>query len=154
MMDDTYANQDVTMNAETVASTFAEGTPVFDVDGDKVGSVAENATRGGYFVARKGLIFTHDLYIPLNAVARSDMDGVYLNVGKSQIERLGWDQPPGAATDVTAREEELTVNKERARGEGITGGDIPTDQQGTVTGFGPGAGDPDDEMRPRDTRLA
>jgi uncharacterized protein (TIGR02271 family) len=104
MMDDTYANQDVNANAGTVGSTFAEGTPVFDVNGDKVGSVAENATRGDYFVVRKGLIFTHDLYIPLNAVARSDMDGVYLNVGKDQIERLGWDQPPDAATDVTARD--------------------------------------------------
>lgn len=98
MMDDTYANQDVNANAGTVGSTFAAGTPVFDVNGDKVGSVSENATQGDYFVVRKGLIFTHDLYIPLNAVARSDMDGVYLNAGKDQIERQGWDQPPAAAT--------------------------------------------------------
>jgi uncharacterized protein (TIGR02271 family) len=98
MMDDTYANQDVNANAGTVGSTFAEGTPVFDVNGDKVGSVAENATQGDYFVVRKGLIFTHDLYIPLNAVARSDMDVVYLNVSKDQIQSQGWDQPPAAAT--------------------------------------------------------
>jgi len=103
MMDDTYTNQDVHMNAETVGSTFAEGTPVFDVNGDKVGAVAENATRGDYFVVRKGLIFTHDLYIPLNAVARSDMDGVYLNAGKDQIQSQGWDQPPTAATGTVAR---------------------------------------------------
>jgi len=104
-MDDTYANQDVNANAGTVGSAFAEGTPVFDVNGDKVGSVSENATQGDFFIVRKGLIFTHDLYIPLNAVARSDMDGVYLNVGKDQIERQGWDQPPAhAASDTMARD--------------------------------------------------
>ena len=96
MMDYTYANQDVNANAGTVGSTFAEGTPVFDVNGDKVGSVAENATQGDMdFVVRKGLIFTHDLYIPLNAVARSDMDVVYLNVSKDQIQSQGWiSRPP------------------------------------------------------------
>jgi len=104
MMDDTYANQDVNANAGTAGSTFAEGTPVFDVNGDKVGSVAENATQGDYFVVRKGLIFTHDLYIPLNAVARSDMDGVYLNVSKDQIQSQGWDQPPAAASGFMGRD--------------------------------------------------
>lgn len=104
MMDDTYASQEVNANAGTVGSTFAEGTPVFDVNGDRVGSVAENATQGDYFIVRKGLLFTHDLYIPLNAVARSDLDGVYLNVGKEQIQGLGRDQPPAAATGVMARD--------------------------------------------------
>lgn len=118
MMDDTYANQDVNANAGTVGSTFAEGTPVFDVDGDKVGSVSENATQGEYFIVRKGLIFTHDLYIPLNAVARSDIDGVYLNVGKDQIERQGWDQPPAAATDAMARDSMDTTTDTTAQTRG------------------------------------
>ena len=118
MMDDTYANQDVNANAGTVGSTFAEGTPVFDVNGDKVGSVSENATQGEYFIVRKGLIFTHDLYIPLNAVARSDIDGVYLNVGKDQIERQGWDQPPAAATDAMARDSMDTTTDTTAQTRG------------------------------------
>src|SRR5690348_4665294 len=114
MMDDTYANQDVNTNAGTVGSTFAEGTPVFDVNGDKVGSVAENATQGEYFVVRKGLIFTHDLYIPLNAVARSDMDGIYLNVSKDQIQSQGWDQPPAAATGFMARDRTIDATTDNA----------------------------------------
>lgn len=77
---------------------FVEGTPVYDSVGDKLGSVSSQNTDGAYLVVAKGLIFKHDVYVPLQSIARSDADGIYLNMTKDQALNQDWQNPPQAAT--------------------------------------------------------
>jgi hypothetical protein len=73
---------------------IADGMTVYDVNGEKIGTVSGYTTSGAYFKLEKGLIFHHDYYVPMSAVSRLDPDGVYLNVLKDDIKDRGWDNPP------------------------------------------------------------
>ena len=77
-------------------SQFQDGWDVFGSDGEKVGDVSEVGTN--YLLVTKGWLFPKDRYIPLDAITGVEHDRVYLNVGKDQIESLGWDEPPTADT--------------------------------------------------------
>lgn len=117
-----------------------EGTPVFDVNGDKVGEVSDRGLQRNALIVHKGLIFPKELYVPLSAIRGRNADGVFLNVAKSDINSQNWDQPPtetatngmnrmtdttvntasaGTATNATSdvhiplREEELVADKQR-----------------------------------------
>ena len=70
------------------------GTPVYDIDGSKVGDVNEYDAQRGYLHVKKGLIFTRDVYIPLNAIGQRTTDGIYLNLPKSELSNQGWVTPP------------------------------------------------------------
>lgn len=70
------------------------GTPVYDIDGSKVGDVNGYDAQGGYLNVKKGLIFTRDVYIPLSAIGQRTTDGIYLNLPKSELSNQGWDTPP------------------------------------------------------------
>lgn len=63
----------------------AQGTPVYDVNGDKVGTVADLDQANNAMVIQKGLFFPKDIQVPLSTVARSDADGVYLSVTKDDV---------------------------------------------------------------------
>ncbi len=89
-----------------------QGWDVYGSDGEKVGDVSE--LHEGYFVAKKGLLFPHEHYIPFSAITRLERDRVYLGVTKDQIEDQGWDEVP---TGTTYRETGATdVNLDRERG--------------------------------------
>ncbi|HZC05784.1 MAG TPA: DUF2382 domain-containing protein [Ktedonobacterales bacterium] len=75
-----------------------EGTPVYDVNGDKVGEVSDRGLQRKALIVHKGLIFTKDLYVPLSAIRGQDADGVYLNLAKDDIKSQNWDQPPTEST--------------------------------------------------------
>ncbi len=60
------------------------GKYVFDADNTKVGTVSAVDAQTGYFVTQKGL-FSHDLYIPLSAVVRSNSTAVALNLTKEML---------------------------------------------------------------------
>ena len=70
------------------------GTPVYDIDGSKVGDVNGYDAQGGYLNVKKGLIFTRDVYIPLSAIGQKTTDGIYLNLPKSELSNQNWDNPP------------------------------------------------------------
>jgi uncharacterized protein (TIGR02271 family) len=72
--------------------TIQPGANVYGADGDKVGTVASST--GQYIVVEKGFFFPKDYYIPLNAVAESSGDAVYLSVTKDDALNQGWDQEP------------------------------------------------------------
>jgi hypothetical protein len=63
-------------------------------DGDKIGDIEEIGQN--YLLVTKGLIFPKDLYVPMDVVQGvDDAEGrVILNVEKSQIDDMGWDEPP------------------------------------------------------------
>jgi len=77
-------------------SQIQHGWDVFGSDGEKVGDVSEVGSN--YLLVTKGWLFPKDRYIPLDAITGIEHDRVYLNVGKDQIESLGWDEPPTADT--------------------------------------------------------
>ncbi len=91
MLDSAY-NQDNVMGWQ-----FAEGTPVYDVNGAKVGTISEPGVQGDNLVLQKGLIFPHDYYVPVRTVSRADADGIYLNVTKDDVTNQAFDN--AAATD-------------------------------------------------------
>ena len=70
------------------------GAPVYDMTGEKVGSVSAVNLPNEYFTLEKGVLFTRDFYVPLSAVERMAADAVYLNVDKDQMAYLGWDARP------------------------------------------------------------
>ena len=65
-------------------------------DGDKIGEIEEIGQN--YLLVTKGLIFPKDLYIPMSNVQSVDASEgqVILDVDKSQVDDMGWDQPPEA----------------------------------------------------------
>ena len=113
------------------SSNIREGMDVFDVDGDKIGSVDEIGS-GGYMKVKTGLLgLGGSWYIPVELVREVRSDDIYLSVDKDDADRLGWNAPPtatrqtggAAATRETARtgesgervqlrEEELRPRKE------------------------------------------
>jgi uncharacterized protein (TIGR02271 family) len=80
------------------ASSVQPGWTVYDQNGDKVGDVADVGP--GYLLIQKGLIFTKDIYVPMNQVRNLDEDRqlVYIDVASGDVDSMGWDQPPAATS--------------------------------------------------------
>jgi len=78
----------------TSGQQFVEGMSVFDSAGEKVGTLFENDAQSGYIVVQKGWLFPKDLYVPTNAIQRSDADGVYLNLHKDDLSGQQYEQAP------------------------------------------------------------
>jgi len=124
MLDNTHSQEN------TMGQQFAEGTPVYDVNGSKVGTVSEQGVQGDNLVLQKGLFFPHDYFVPLRLVTHVDADGLYLNVTKDDVTNETFDNaaPEGLARDVSrndtparegemrvpVREKELNVGKQQA----------------------------------------
>ncbi len=75
---------------------ISEGMTVYDAAGQKIGKVREYNAQGGYLDVEKGFLFHKDFYVPSNAVARSDADGVYLQLSQDDLSGGTYDQPPTA----------------------------------------------------------
>lgn len=73
---------------------ISDGTTVYDMNGDKLGTVSGASASADYFTLQKGMLFPHDYYVPMSAVLRIDPDGVYLNVAKDDIKNRGWENRP------------------------------------------------------------
>lgn len=78
-----------------------EGMPVYDMNGDKVGTISEHNPQPGCLVIHKGILFPKDLYIPLNAIQRSDADGVYLSLAKDDLSDDRYSNPPDTTAGYT-----------------------------------------------------
>jgi uncharacterized protein (TIGR02271 family) len=81
-----------------------EGWDAYGSDGEKIGSIQDVGPN--YVHVTKGLILTTDLYVPHSAIEGMDADRgrVLLNVPKSQVEDMGWDEPPMAGTTTEHRD--------------------------------------------------
>lgn len=80
------------------AGQLIVGAPVYDMTGERVGSVSAVDLPNEYFTLEKGIVFTRDFYVPLSAVERMSPDAVHLNVDKDQMAYLGWDARPNDET--------------------------------------------------------
>ncbi|HZC79341.1 MAG TPA: hypothetical protein VE258_16420, partial [Ktedonobacterales bacterium] len=80
-----------------VGHRFVEGTPVYDINGAKVGTVSEHGVQRGYLVIHHGLL-RDDIYIPLDTIQGSDANGVTLNMTKQEVDTLPVNRPPAGNT--------------------------------------------------------
>jgi len=94
---------------------FMEGTPVYAADGEKVGTVSEHNVQGHYLIVHKGWLFPQDVYIPLDAVTRSDGDGVYLRYTKDTIQDQDWSAAPPVDRMASAASMDLSGTTRRDR---------------------------------------
>jgi hypothetical protein len=76
---------------------FREGDTVYGSDGHKLGKVVgffPDYTNEQFLIVEKGLIFSHDYYVPLSAVSNYDANDIYLEVSKDDVLNRGWEQTP------------------------------------------------------------
>jgi len=112
------------------SSNIREGMDVFDVDGDKIGSVDEIAS-AGYMKVKTGLLgLGGSWYIPLEVVREVRSDNIYLSVDKDDAGRLNWSTPPTTTgRQGVAATQDTTVSQEQTR---TTGRTADTEAERTV----------------------
>ncbi len=116
MNDTTYGNSG--------SQHFQKGTPVFDVNGDKLGSVAESGQLGNELIIQKGLFFPKDFPVPASAIARTEADGIYLKVTKEDASNGNW----GNASNMVDTETPYRANPAQSVG------DMPLNANQPATG--------------------
>jgi hypothetical protein len=74
------------------------GWEIVGADDQRIGAVSD--VEEGYLHFTKGFIASKDVYVPSDAISQVDPgeERVYLNVSKSEIDRLGWNTPPARRT--------------------------------------------------------
>lgn len=73
-----------------------QGMTVYGADGDKIGDI--DAVEQDYVVVRKGFFFPQDHFIPMDAIASYDDNGIYLSYTKEQVLEQQWAEPPTTGT--------------------------------------------------------
>lgn len=89
------------------------GWVVYAADGSDLGTVEEVGQ--DYILVRKGMVFVHDLFIPISAIERIEQGVVYLLLSKTDVETRGWDQPPSSYehhTELDSRTARIPVHEE------------------------------------------
>ena len=95
-----------------------EGMDVLDQNGDRIGKCGE--TIGRFFNVDAGFLGTKEYYVPFSAISEVRDNSIFLNVVKSDLDRMGWDQMPdqrevstdaAAADTMRLREEQLQARK-------------------------------------------
>jgi uncharacterized protein (TIGR02271 family) len=132
---------------------IARGMPVYDVHGDKVGTIRAWDQQSNSMIIHKGLFFPKDIAVPTGAIARSNTDGVYLSVTKHDVSNGNFGAAstrgtqsastgtgpdtgmrtrgtPGEDSAVPVREEELRARKlQEEQGRDHPHGDVVEEQR-------------------------
>jgi hypothetical protein len=84
---------------------IADLQPGWDVvtnDDHRIGAIEEV---GQHYVKVAGGFLSADLYIPASAIANVENETVHLNLAKSEMDVVGWHQPPRSPDELhTTRE--------------------------------------------------
>jgi len=84
---------------------IADLKPGWDVvtnDDHRIGTIREV---GQHYVEVSGGYFSADIYVPASAIGNVEGETVYLNLANSQVESMGWQQPPRSPDELqTTRE--------------------------------------------------
>jgi hypothetical protein len=83
----------MTTNDPAAARNFPRGLPIYDRQGNQLGTVSSLGVHGNYLVMSKRALFRNDVSIPLSTIQSSDAQGVYLNRTREEIHNLtlgGW----------------------------------------------------------------
>ena len=90
------------MVVENIDQYLADGRPVFDKSGKKVGEVKMYSTAAGYLVVGSGDFGRKDLYIPFRLIRNIDPHDVFLSEDKDTLESQ-YTQPPQISTVTETR---------------------------------------------------
>lgn len=99
------------MVASSELSGIGRGWAVYSADGAKIGDVDEAFPT--YIKLRQGLIFKHDLFIPVAAVSELRGTEVRLNVAEREVSLLGWETPPETAARPWVTLQRIPVEESR-----------------------------------------
>ena len=111
-------------NQTAANQQFEKGTPVYDVNGDKVGAVSEHGVQDGSLVVHHGL-FRDDVYIPLSVITSNTPDGVTLSVSKEDVLEGRWPDATERGASVS------TIAAGSPTDQATPGAGTPTDQATT-----------------------
>ena len=92
------------MNQGGGNASIAPGTDVYDVNGDKVGSVQQFMPQANCLLVEKGMLFKKDVYIPISAIASTGVDGVRINLSKDDLKNDRYASPPTATSAAPMRD--------------------------------------------------
>lgn len=99
------------MVASSELGGIGRGWAVYSSDGAKIGDVDEAFPT--YIKLRQGLIFKHDLFIPVAAVSELRGTEVRLNVAEREVSLLGWETPPETAARPWVTLQRIPVEESR-----------------------------------------
>src|SRR5262249_31216166 len=90
------------MVVENIDQYLADGRPVFDKNGERVGEVKMYSTAAGYLMVGAGALGRKDLYIPFRLIRSIDPREVYLSETKDTLASK-YTQPPQISTVTETR---------------------------------------------------
>jgi hypothetical protein len=70
-----------------------DGTPVYDVDGQPIGTLNLQKT-GDYLVVKAPDLAPRGIYVPLSAVNQSGPSGIHLSLSRRDLTSEQWSTPP------------------------------------------------------------
>jgi sporulation protein YlmC with PRC-barrel domain len=82
---------------ENIDLNLADGMPVYDSNGDKVGDVKMYSTAAGYLMVGHGAFNQQDLYIPFRLIRSIDPHDLFLSESKETL-FANYTQPPKIST--------------------------------------------------------
>jgi sporulation protein YlmC with PRC-barrel domain len=82
---------------ENIDLNLADGMPVYDSNGDKVGDVKMYSTTAGYLMVGHGAFNQQDLYIPFRLIRSIDPHDLFLSETKDTL-LANYTQPPAIST--------------------------------------------------------
>jgi ureidoacrylate peracid hydrolase len=89
------------VDAAGEAAEAQVGDTVRGSDRGKIGTIEEIAApsgdHAGYVLVKRGVVLSHDTYIPLDAIVRRAGDTVFVNVPKLVVAKMPWGSPSSAA---------------------------------------------------------
>ena len=89
------------LSPNSMSQQFSEGTSVYDVNGEQVGTVSKHDLAGNTLLLNKGAYLHRDIQVPLSSVQRSDANAVYLGVSKDELQHERY-TAPSAITESNA----------------------------------------------------
>jgi uncharacterized protein YrrD len=89
---------------------------VYDVNGDKVGSVQQFMPQANCLLVEKGMLFKKDVYIPVSAIASTGVDGVRINLSKDDLKDTRYASPPTATSAAPMRNTDDDILRRQAQG--------------------------------------
>lgn len=112
------------------------GTPVYDVNGHRLGTVDDPAIDHGALILRKGHIFPKDIAIPLSAIASADATGVRLAMAADDVRQERWNPlatVPAINPDIVTRGTTVRDTGEEVETRGVTDIDRRSDLESRGT---------------------
>jgi hypothetical protein len=91
------------------------GMTVYATDGTKLGTVRNYNPQEDWLDIHKGVLFTKDFYVPLEAIDTVAEDGITLRLTKDDLESDRFNSPPTAPSAAAVYEEKIVVTEVPSR---------------------------------------